>query len=97
MENTIAEQQIGYSHPMGSVVDILMGGGRCHFLPQSDNNSCRTDDIDLLSWANDHGFSTLTDIEGFKGLNNGTGAKLPYIGLFNDGSRPATANTKKGC
>ncbi|RJE24540.1 Alkaline phosphatase [Aspergillus sclerotialis] len=84
LENTIAEHQIGYSHPMGSVVDILMGGGRCHFLPQSDENSCRNDDIDLLSWANDQGFNTLTDLDGFKALNNGSDAKLPYIGLFND-------------
>lgn len=94
-ESAIAEQQIGYSHPLGSVADILMGGGRCYFLPQSDENSCREDDVDLLSWANDEGFNTITDLDGFKALNNGSDAKLPYIGLFNDGRHSLTVRKKE--
>jgi alkaline phosphatase len=31
-EDRIAEQEIG-EHPLGRVVDLIFGGGRCHFLP----------------------------------------------------------------
>lgn len=85
MEDVISEHQIGYSHPLGPVVDILMGGGRCTFVPQEDEGSCRTDDIDLFKWAEGKGYNVVTDRAGFDGLKSGSKAKLPYIGLFNDG------------
>ncbi|RYP35693.1 hypothetical protein DL768_010973 [Monosporascus sp. mg162] len=83
----IAEHEIGYSHPLGSVVDILLGGGRCYFKPQSDETSCRSDDIDLFGWAKEKGFRVMQDRAAFDELKKGTSnaADLPYIGLFNDG------------
>ncbi|KAL7627353.1 hypothetical protein AAE478_001545 [Parahypoxylon ruwenzoriense] len=82
----IAEHEIGYSHPLGSVVDILMGGGRCYFKPQSDPSSCRKDDVDLFAFAKGKGFRVMQDRAGFDELNKGKSkaADLPYIGLFND-------------
>ncbi|KAI1370225.1 alkaline phosphatase-like protein [Hypoxylon crocopeplum] len=82
----IAEHEIGYSHPLGPVVDILMGGGRCYFKPQSDPTSCRSDDIDLFGFAKEKGYRVLQDRVGFDGLNKGLSktGDLPYIGLFND-------------
>ncbi|KAF2257815.1 alkaline phosphatase [Lojkania enalia] len=82
----IAEHEIGYSHPLGSQVDILMGGGRCYFKPKSDSTSCRSDDIDLFKYAEKKGFRVMQDRKGFDELKMGTSkaAKLPYIGLFND-------------
>ncbi|RYO80795.1 hypothetical protein DL762_000653 [Monosporascus cannonballus] len=82
----IAAQQIGYSHPLGSVVDLLFGGGRCYYKPQSDSGSCRSDDVDLFSWAEEQGYRVMQNREQFDKLEKGKGeaAVLPYIGLFND-------------
>lgn len=72
---------------MGSVVDLLLGGGRCYFKPQSDETSCRSDDVDLFGFAKESGYRVMQDRAGFDELQNGTAeaAALPYIGLFNDG------------
>lgn len=53
-ENDIAVQQTLGFHPVlgGRTVDIMMGGGRCHFLPLSSGGgvgSCRKDDRDLVA------------------------------------------------
>ncbi|KAL4962299.1 alkaline phosphatase [Aspergillus stella-maris] len=86
-EDQIAEQEIG-EHPLGRVVDLIMGGGRCHFLSNTTEGSCRADDRDLVSIAKDKGFSYLHDRKGFDALNGGTEAKLPLLGLFADGDIP---------
>lgn len=80
----IAAQEIGYSHPFGSMVDILMGGGRCYFKPQNDSTSCRSDDLDLFGFAESKGFHVMQDRAAFDELELGQNAQLPYIGLFND-------------
>lgn len=49
-ENTIAEQQIGYN-PLGRTVDLMFGGGRCEFLSNATEGSCRADDRDLFTEA----------------------------------------------
>ncbi|PWY73793.1 alkaline phosphatase-like protein [Aspergillus sclerotioniger CBS 115572] len=80
-EDRIAEQEIG-EHPLGRVVDLIMGGGRCHFLPNSTDGSCRGDDRDLVDIAKKGGFHYLHDRAGFDSLNEGTETKLPLLGLF---------------
>ncbi|EON95707.1 putative alkaline phosphatase protein [Phaeoacremonium minimum UCRPA7] len=81
----IAEHEIGYGHPLGPAVDILMGGGRCYFKPQSDETSCRSDDIDLISFAKDHGYYVMQNRSAFDNLEGGKGdIPLPFLGLFND-------------
>ncbi|KAF2160400.1 hypothetical protein M409DRAFT_29246 [Zasmidium cellare ATCC 36951] len=81
----IAEQQIGYSHPLNQSVDILLGGGRCYFKPQSDSTSCREDDIDLFAYAKDKGYSIAQNRSSFDALSSGRSRiTLPYLGLFND-------------
>ncbi|PWY91105.1 alkaline phosphatase [Aspergillus heteromorphus CBS 117.55] len=80
-EDRIAEQEIG-EHPLGRVVDLIMGGGRCHFLPNSTDGSCRGDDRDLVGLAKENGFHYLDDRAGFDSLNGGAEAKLPLLGLF---------------
>ncbi|KAI9797293.1 MAG: hypothetical protein M1835_001311, partial [Candelina submexicana] len=80
-EDLIAEQMIG-EHPLGRVVDLMLGGGRCHFLPSSKEGSCRKDDKDLVTIAKEkHGYSYISDRKGFDGLNLGSGVKLPLLGL----------------
>ncbi|KAE8326769.1 alkaline-phosphatase-like protein [Aspergillus sergii] len=83
----IAEQQLGYSHPLGPMVDLLLGGGRCNFAPNSTEGSCRTDDFDLLTYAEEQGFTVATTREEFNALGKGQGqADLPFLGLFSDGN-----------
>jgi len=76
-EANIALQEIGYTHPLGRTVDILMGGGRCYFTPQKTASSCRKDDIDALAIARTLGYTVFEDRATFdKDVN------LPYLGLF---------------
>lgn len=48
MEAEIALHEMGYT-PLGPVVDVILGGGKCAFLPKSNNASCRTDEKDLFT------------------------------------------------
>ena len=79
-EDSIAKQMIG-EHPLGRVVDIMLGGGRCHFLPNTTDQSCRQDEEDVVQMAKDNGFSYIQDRTGFDGLDGGA-IKLPMLGLF---------------
>ena len=80
-EDLIAEQEIG-EHPLGRVLDLMLGGGRCHFLPNTTDGSCRHDDKDVVSMAKKNGYSYVDDRKSFDGLNVGSGVKLPLLGLF---------------
>jgi len=58
-------------------VDLLFGGGLCHFIPSYENDSCREDDLNLLE---DTEYLFINDRDSFNRLNN-TGV-LPVMGLF---------------
>ncbi|KAK9245058.1 alkaline-phosphatase-like protein [Lipomyces tetrasporus] len=78
-EADIADQLVGYAHPLGRVVDVMMGGGKCFFLPQSDEDSCRDDDIDLWSLAETEYNWTMTSArESFDSLHNGESGDFPF-------------------
>ena len=80
-EDRIAEQEVG-DYPLGRVVDLMLGGGRCHFLPNTTKGSCRGDDKNVVEMAKSNGFSYVDDREGFDGLNFGSAINLPLLGLF---------------
>ena len=80
-EDTIARQMIG-DHPLGRVVDLMLGGGRCHFLPKSTSGSCRADEVDVIQMAKENGFTYADDRVGFDRLKEGSAVKLPLLGLF---------------
>ncbi|KAL1977561.1 hypothetical protein VTN31DRAFT_420 [Thermomyces dupontii] len=80
-EDLIAQQEVG-EHPLGRVVDLMFGGGRCHFLPNTTDGGCREDDRDLIKVAQEKGFNYISTRKEFDGLNGGSGAKLPLLGLF---------------
>ncbi|CAO3648556.1 unnamed protein product [Mucor hiemalis] len=46
-ENKIAVQQIG-DNPLGRSVDLMFGGGYCHYLPKSAKDGCRNDERNLF-------------------------------------------------
>lgn len=87
-EDRIAEQLAG-DFPLGRVVDLMFGGGRCHFLPNSTvDNSCRDDDKDIIALAKKNGFNYIDDRKAFDSLKGGAAVKLPLLGLFADTDIP---------
>ncbi|KAI8370801.1 alkaline-phosphatase-like protein [Choanephora cucurbitarum] len=81
MENLIAEQQVGYS-PLGRVVDLMFGGGRCEFTANSQPGSCRSDDRDLLAEAKEKfDWEVILSKKDYDSLQP-KDAKLPLMALF---------------
>jgi alkaline phosphatase len=81
-EDLIAQQEVG-EHPLGRVVDLMLGGGRCHFLSNTTDGSCRGDDRDITKLAQDkYGWTYIDSREEFDGLELGKAVKLPLLGLF---------------
>ncbi|KAJ2142665.1 vacuolar alkaline phosphatase, partial [Coemansia sp. RSA 678] len=81
MEDLIAEYQIG-NYSLGPMVDLMFGGGRCHFEAGPHVNSCRTDARDLLSDARANGFHTLDSRSDFDALDANSAQSLPLLGTF---------------
>ncbi|KAG0209945.1 hypothetical protein BGX28_009816 [Mortierella sp. GBA30] len=88
MEADIAVQQIG-DYELGRQVDLMLGGGRCFFLPNTTEGSCRTDDRNLLEEAisthRPYGWKHLVQNQAeFKDLykKNDNMLPLPVLGLF---------------
>lgn len=80
MEDEIALQEVG-AGPLGRSVDLLMGGGRCHFLPNSTEGSCRADDVDVTKLAvEEHGWTYADGRSVLRGKD--VTLDLPFLGLF---------------
>lgn len=79
-EDLIAEQMIGH-YPLGRVVDVMIGGGRCHFLPNTTEGSCRADSKDVVAMAKDNGFNYFDSRKEFDDLATAGEVKLPLLGL----------------
>ncbi|KAJ6784798.1 hypothetical protein PWT90_08268 [Aphanocladium album] len=85
-ENEIAAQQIGYTHPFGAYLDLLLGGGRRQYLPKKAGGK-RTDDVDLIAWAKEKGgYTYAADRAAFDGAaaagDDSKVLPLPFLGLF---------------
>ena len=80
-EDLIAEQMIGH-YPLGRVVDIMVGGGRCHFLPNTTDGSCRNDDTDVVEMARKNGFNYIDNRKDFDDLDAKSEVKLPLLALL---------------
>ncbi|CEJ92800.1 Putative Alkaline phosphatase [[Torrubiella] hemipterigena] len=82
MQDLIALQEIGDS-VLGRSVDLMLGGGRCHFLPNSTEGGCRLDNIDVTKRAQKkHGWNYIDSRKGFDALKGGNNVQLPLLGLF---------------
>jgi alkaline phosphatase len=65
------------------MVDLMLGGGRCHFLPNTTDGSCRADSRNLVAEAQSKfGFSYIDDRKSFDALQKGVNVKLPLLGLL---------------
>ncbi|KAF9903477.1 hypothetical protein EC991_003806 [Linnemannia zychae] len=84
MEADIAVQQMG-DYPLGRQVDLMLGGGRCFFLPNTTEGSCRLDDRDLIKESKNYGWSNIVFNQAeFKELleKHDKILPLPTMGLF---------------
>jgi alkaline phosphatase len=81
MEDEIALQEIG-NYTLGRRVDLMFGGGQCHFKPMTDPLSCRSDNTDVFGLAQTLGWNIGTTKKQFDLLSKDT--KLPVMNLFSD-------------
>ncbi|EST09092.1 Alkaline phosphatase [Kalmanozyma brasiliensis GHG001] len=81
-EDEIASQQIG-RYVLGRQVDMLWGGGKRHFLPNTTSPGIRTDGRNLIQEAKENcGFNIVNNRTDFDALQGGYALKLPSLGLF---------------
>lgn len=81
MEDDIAIQEVG-NYTLGRVIDLMFGGGSCHFLPSSDPQSCRGDSTDVLKLAREqYGWNIGRTRSDFDDLDI-TKAQIPLMQLF---------------
>ncbi|CAO3622434.1 unnamed protein product [Cunninghamella echinulata] len=86
-EDGIAIQQIG-DNPLGRSLDLMFGGGYCHFLPKSDKDGCRKDKRHLFNEAKEtHNWQTVlyNDRNAWDQLPMNASSVLPVISLFSSG------------
>ena len=82
MGDDIATQEVG-DGVLGRTVDLMLGGGRCHFLPNTTAGSCRSDNVDVTKLAQEkHNWTYTDDRAGFDALDGGNAVELPLLGLF---------------
>lgn len=74
----IATQQVGLQHPLGFTTDIILGGGLCAYLPQSDPDSCRTDNRTILDEVRNSTNYTII----LTASELASAQSLPLLGLF---------------
>ena len=82
-ENTIAAQMVpgglGFNTALGGGMDVVLGGGRKHFLPTSAGGA-RTDGRDLTSEMKAKGYTYAADRASFDAASTASGTRL--LGLF---------------
>lgn len=82
LENDIAAQMVpggaGYNSALGSGLDVLMGGGRKHFLPDTETGGYRTDGRNLIDELTAAGYTVATSRSGFDAATSAS----KFVGLF---------------
>lgn len=81
MQSEIASQQLGINAAFGPVTDLMIGGGKCFYTPGSAAGGCRTDEVDLLHFAETNGWNVATDRASFDSWGMGENVSLPLLAL----------------
>lgn len=82
-QDNIAEQLFGEGK-FGVVLDYMSGGGKCYWIPEDQETSCRKDNRDLISEWKDKGYTFFeTKPEFDEYLNNGE-LTLPALSFWGD-------------
>ncbi|KAL6449518.1 PHO8 Repressible alkaline phosphatase [Candida maltosa Xu316] len=90
-EDLIAEHQLG-EYPFSRAVDLILGGGRCHFLPTS-KGGCRADNRDLIEEYSNT-WQYVGNREQFDSLQGGKNVSLPLLGLLANTDIPYAIDRK---
>lgn len=86
-EDLIAQHQLG-QYPLGKSVDLMIGGGRCHFLPTSAVGGCRQDSKNLWETAKNEGWSCVENMKQYQDLGFGNNVSLPLLALLAPSNLP---------
>ncbi|KAK6455648.1 vacuolar alkaline phosphatase [Scheffersomyces xylosifermentans] len=87
-EDLIAQHQIG-EYPLGRSVDLILGGGRCHFYPSTVPGGCRSDARNFIQEVQESGqWNYVGNREQFDQLESGKNVSLPLLGLLADTDIP---------
>lgn len=85
-ESDIAEQALGFGGHLDASIprplDLAIGGGGCYFLPKSHPASCRTDEQDLVSSAQEKGWNTKVVFEDKEHPTIQGNTSLPILSLL---------------
>lgn len=68
----------------GLPVDFAFGGGRCFFLPNGTDGSCRTDSKDLIARAKEKGIKVVQGMAELREYREEGGDDATVLGLFSD-------------
>ncbi|KYK56731.1 repressible alkaline phosphatase precursor [Drechmeria coniospora] len=94
LQDEIALQEVGHG-VLGRSVDLMLGGGRCHFLPNTTSESCRMDELDVTMLAQDkYGWTYANSREEFDALKGGDNVSIPLLGLFASADIPFELDRK---
>lgn len=92
LEDQIAVQMLGVEEGgsgVGRSLDLIVGGGRCHFLGNGSEGSCRGNGRDLVGEGiREQGWGFVDGREGFDGLAGGKKVELPLLALLAEGDVP---------
>ena len=83
LEAAIAVQETG-QYALGQNVDLMFGGGRCYFEPNSTSGSCRQDKVDLLKYVRSQNWDVRLDATSFRSMTAADASKT-NLGLFAQG------------
>ncbi|KCV72933.1 hypothetical protein H696_00496 [Fonticula alba] len=81
-ENLIAEHQVAGATPLKFMADLVLGGGRRHFIPRDVPGSVRTDDRDLRIEAAEIFNATVVQSAAELAALPRDASSLPVLGLF---------------
>lgn len=91
-EDDIAEQMTGLEGVGGmngvKSLDMILGGGRCHFLSNTTKGSCRADHKDITKLARKDGWHYIESRDEFDSLDASDDVQLPLLGLFAPADMP---------
>lgn len=81
-EDLIAQHQLG-EYPLRRMVDLIIGGGRCHFLPGTVEGGCRADSRNLIEeYTKQNIWNYVGTKEEFDQLQGGKNVTLPLLSLL---------------
>lgn len=93
LEAAIAVQETG-QYALGQNVDLLFGGGKCYFEPNTTAGSCRQDKVDLLKYVRSQDWDLRFDATSLRAMTAADATKV-NLGLFAQGVPPPFVTSRE--